>query len=106
MSAGMSNENHIERALRRGAAMADLEGDPAAGAARRVVERAAAQGLADVTYAPVEAPLGDLLLAATDRGLLRVAFPEEDVDSVLERIARRLSPRIIEAPAGLDRVRR
>ncbi|HEV7585736.1 MAG TPA: methylated-DNA--[protein]-cysteine S-methyltransferase, partial [Solirubrobacteraceae bacterium] len=33
-------------------------------------------------------------------------FPEEDADSVLERISRRLSPRIVEAPARRDRVRR
>jgi methylated-DNA-[protein]-cysteine S-methyltransferase len=35
-----------------------------------------------------------------------VAFPEQDVDEVLERLARRLSPRIVEARRPLDEVRR
>jgi methylated-DNA-[protein]-cysteine S-methyltransferase len=79
---------------------------PAAEAARRLVERASAEGLADVSYTGAESPFGTLLVASTKRGLVRVAFPEEDVDSVLERIARRLSPRIVEARAALDPVRR
>jgi methylated-DNA-[protein]-cysteine S-methyltransferase len=107
MSARTTNENHVvERALRRGAPSADRHEERAAEAARRVVQRAADEGLADVVYAPVESPFGELLLAATGRGLVRVAFPEEDTDSVLERISRRVSPRIVEAPARLERARR
>jgi methylated-DNA-[protein]-cysteine S-methyltransferase len=75
-------------------------------AAARFAERAAAEGLADVTYAPVDSPFGPLLVAATGRGLLRLAFPEEQPDAVLERIAQRVSPRILEARAPLDAVRR
>jgi methylated-DNA-[protein]-cysteine S-methyltransferase len=102
-----SNQNHtIETALRRGTPSTGADGSAAAEAARRVAEHAAAEGLADVTYAPVESPFGELLLAATSRGLVRVAFPEEDVDSVLERIAGRLSPRIVEAPSRFERARR
>jgi methylated-DNA-[protein]-cysteine S-methyltransferase len=78
----------------------------AARAAARLVERAADEGLSDVSYAPADSPLGRLLIAATRRGLVRLAFPEEDVDTVLERLARRISPRIVEAPAPLDSVRR
>ncbi len=37
---------------------------------------------------------------------MRLAFPEEDLDAVLEGLARRISPRIVEAPASLDGVRR
>jgi methylated-DNA-[protein]-cysteine S-methyltransferase len=95
----------VERSLRLGIRSPRGDAD-AAQAARRFAERAAAEGLADVAYAPVESPFGELLLAATGLGLLRVAFPEEDVDSVLERISRRLSPRIVEAPARLERARR
>jgi methylated-DNA-[protein]-cysteine S-methyltransferase len=106
MSAGMQSENHtVERALRKGAAPAQSE-DRAAEAARRVARRAAEEGLADVVYAPVSSPFGELLLATTQRGLVRLAFPEENVDSVLERIARRVSPRIVEAPARLESARR
>jgi methylated-DNA-[protein]-cysteine S-methyltransferase len=78
----------------------------AAEAARRLVERAAAEGLADVSYTAVDSPFGTLHVAATKRGLVRVAFPEEELDSLLERLALRLSPRIVEARAPLDPVRR
>jgi methylated-DNA-[protein]-cysteine S-methyltransferase len=106
MNAGMQSENHtVERALRQGAAPAQSE-DRAAEAARRVARRAAEEGLADVVYAPVSSPFGELLLATTQRGLVRLAFPEENFDSVLERIARRVSPRIVEAPARLESARR
>ena len=75
-------------------------------AAQRVAARIAAAGLADVTYTQVDSPLGALLLAATKRGLVRVAFAEEDVDAVLERLAGRISPRIIEASAPFEPARR
>jgi methylated-DNA-[protein]-cysteine S-methyltransferase len=78
----------------------------AAEAARRLAARAAAEGLADVSYTTADSPFGTLLLAATGRGLVRVAFPEEDPDYVLERLARRISPRIVETPAPLEEVRR
>jgi methylated-DNA-[protein]-cysteine S-methyltransferase len=78
----------------------------AAQAARRLTARMAAEGLADVSYGTVDSPFGPLLAAASTRGLVRLAFPEEDVDSVLERLANRVSPRIVQAPAPLDPVRR
>jgi methylated-DNA-[protein]-cysteine S-methyltransferase len=78
----------------------------AAAAAHRLKERIANEGLADVSYAPIDSPFGRLLLAATKRGLVRVAFPEEGTDSVLERLAGRISPRIVEASGALDGVRR
>jgi methylated-DNA-[protein]-cysteine S-methyltransferase len=81
-------------------------GREAADAARRLSRRVAAEGLADVSYTPVDSPFGTLLLAATKRGLVRLAFPEQDIDSVLEGLARQISPRIVEAPAPLDEVRR
>jgi methylated-DNA-[protein]-cysteine S-methyltransferase len=98
----LNRTTQIETALGRGA---PSEG-AASEAARRLAARAAAEGLADVSYAGVDSPFGTLLLAATRRGLVRVAFPEEDVDSVLERLSRRISPRIVETPAPLDPVRR
>jgi methylated-DNA-[protein]-cysteine S-methyltransferase len=94
----------IEQALRGqspGASQA-----AAAAAARRFSERVAMDGLADISYAPVDSPFGPLLLAATKRGLARVAFPEEDVDSVLGGLAARISPRIVEASPPLDAIRR
>jgi len=112
----MSNRENtaIEDALRRGApngpgAMPEdgaSEREAAAAAARRVSDRAAAEGLADVSYSPVDSPFGPLLGAVTRRGLVRLAFPEEDLDTTLEGLARRLSPRIVETPARLDPLRR
>ena len=78
----------------------------AAGAARRLGERIAAQGLADVSYASIDSPFGALLVASTRRGLVRLAFPEEEIDVVLERLSRELSPRIVEAHGQLERERR
>jgi methylated-DNA-[protein]-cysteine S-methyltransferase len=107
MSTRTTDENSmVERALRRGAAVRNPGNDPAAEAARRLAKRAAKEGLADVVYTPVDSPFGELLLAATGRGLLRLAFPEENVDSVLERISQRVSPRIVEAPGELEQARR
>ncbi len=101
----------LEEALRQGGsgergASARSSSTSAASAAQRLSARIAAEGLADVTYAPADSPFGPLLLAATSRGLVRVAFPEEDVDSVLAGLARRISPRIVESSAPLDSVQR
>jgi methylated-DNA-[protein]-cysteine S-methyltransferase len=96
----------MEKTLRRSARSGRGDGREAAEAARLVSARAAAEGLADISYAPVDSPFGTLHAAVTKRGLVRLAFPEESVDTVLERLARRLSPRIVEAPASLDPVRR
>lgn len=56
----------------------------------------------DIAYRTLDTPVGSLLLAATDQGLLRVAFPAQGHDSVLEQLAARVSPRILHAPARLD----
>jgi methylated-DNA-[protein]-cysteine S-methyltransferase len=103
----------IERALRSGApcgqgangAGSDPGGEASA-AAERLSGRISRERLADVSYAPVDSPFGTLLLAATKRGLVRIAFPEENADSVLERLAARISPRILEASAPLKEARR
>lgn len=94
--------NEIEALLRRGPSGTAEAQD----AARRLAERAAGEGAADVAYAPLDTPVGRLLVAATSRGLVRIAFPEEGEDAVLERLAARVSPRIVEAPGRLDAERR
>src|SRR3954451_83365 len=75
--------------------------------AERFAERATAEGIADVAYAHADSPLGPLLLAATPRGLACVSYSEfRDEEQTLERLASRLSPRVVEAPARLDDIRR
>jgi methylated-DNA-[protein]-cysteine S-methyltransferase len=65
---------------------------------------AAGAGLLDVAYATLDSPVGKLLLAATARGLVRVAYLDDGEDAVLEALAARVSPRVIAAP--LDDLRR
>ena len=80
--------------------------DPADAAA--AAARFAVTAPADVTYALVDSPVGTLLAAATERGLACLSYSDHDggVDAVLDRLAAKLSPRILEAPARLDDVRR
>jgi methylated-DNA-[protein]-cysteine S-methyltransferase len=79
----------------------------AAGAARRFLARVSSEGATDIAYGPVDSPFGTLLAASTGKGLVKLAFPEESADSVLDRLAARISPRIVEAsPAALDPLRR
>jgi methylated-DNA-[protein]-cysteine S-methyltransferase len=69
--------------------------------------RAHAEGLLDVAYSSVDSPLGPLVVAATERGLVRVSYSQfRGEHEVLEELARRVSPRVLEAPARLDPVRR
>lgn len=68
----------------------------------RLVAAAATAGVLDVAYRILDTPVGPLLLAATEQGLVRVAFASEDHDAVLARLAERISPRILHAPARLD----
>jgi methylated-DNA-[protein]-cysteine S-methyltransferase len=67
-----------------------------------------AQGsdLLDIAYRTVDSAVGPLLLAATPRGLVRVAFANEDRDGVLLALSSQISPRMLEAPVRLDPVAR
>ncbi|HET9161909.1 MAG TPA: methylated-DNA--[protein]-cysteine S-methyltransferase [Solirubrobacterales bacterium] len=71
-----------------------------------LVDRAAEEGLLDVAYASVDSPYGRLLVATTPHGLVKVSLPNHDAEQTLEDLAARISPRLLEAPARLDDVRR
>jgi methylated-DNA-[protein]-cysteine S-methyltransferase len=62
---------------------------------------AEAEGLLDVAYMTIDSPVGPLLLAATPRGLVRVAYDIEDHDRVLDILTQRISPRVLRAPKRL-----
>jgi methylated-DNA-[protein]-cysteine S-methyltransferase len=95
----------LEAALRGSAVALPAEADPELD--RVLAERAAAEDLLDVAYATVDSPLGPLVVAATPRGLVRIAYTESRSDAtVLEDLARNVSPRVLEAPARVDEVRR
>ena len=72
----------------------------------RLAAKANEEGLLDVAYATVDTPLGTGLVAATPKGLVRVALPNEEVENVLARLARDVSPRVLEFPGRLDEARR
>jgi methylated-DNA-[protein]-cysteine S-methyltransferase len=80
--------------------------EPAALAALHatLARRAEEEGLLDVAYRTLDTPVGRLLVAATPAGVVRLAFETEDADSVLTELATQVSPRVLQAPARLDRV--
>jgi methylated-DNA-[protein]-cysteine S-methyltransferase len=86
----------------------DLDPGAAAALAARTAARAAAEGIAEIAYATVDSPVGRLVAVATPRGLARIAYELENggLDSILDDVALRLSPAIVEAPAQLDAIRR
>lgn len=69
---------------------------------RRLEDATEREGILDLAYTTIDTPIGSLLLAATEQGLVRVAFEREGFDSVLESLATRISPRILHAPKRLD----
>lgn len=68
----------------------------------RLVEAATTDRMLDVAYMTVDSPLGPLLLAATETGVVRLAYEREDHDQVLQSLALTVSPRVLHAPGRLD----
>jgi methylated-DNA-[protein]-cysteine S-methyltransferase len=98
----MDSMNDIDTALRK--SLPDAA-PPALDSA--LAERAVAEGLLDVAYATLDSPLGALLVAGTPRGLVRLAYTDWHAeDEVLQDLAHRVSPRVMQAPARLDDARR
>jgi methylated-DNA-[protein]-cysteine S-methyltransferase len=101
----MGSMSKLEKALSR-AAHADIS-EAAGAAAGRLAEQAVSDGLLDVAYTTVESPVGPVLVAATPRGLVRISFCSHyDPDDVLHELSNRISPRVVEAPAYFDAVRK
>ncbi|WP_020142520.1 methylated-DNA--[protein]-cysteine S-methyltransferase [Terracoccus sp. 273MFTsu3.1] len=83
--------------------------EPTTGEAERLaalhallVDRASAEAAVDVTYRRLDSPVGSLLLAATDLGVVRVAFETEDHDRVLESLGSSVGSRILRGGDRLD----
>jgi methylated-DNA-[protein]-cysteine S-methyltransferase len=70
----------------------------------RLEAAAVGESAPDVHYRTVDSPLGPLLLAATEEGVVRVAFEREGLDAVLQSLADRLGPRVLRTPGRLDAV--
>jgi methylated-DNA-[protein]-cysteine S-methyltransferase len=86
----------------------DLQPGHGAALAARTAARAAGEGVAPVAYATIDSPMGGLIAVTTARGLVRLAYevPNGGLDAVLDDVAARLSPAIVEAPARLEDLRR
>jgi methylated-DNA-[protein]-cysteine S-methyltransferase len=82
------------------------EADTVARLHDRLAAAADVDRLLDVAYRTVDSPVGTLLLAATDQGLVRIAYQLENHDQVLQALSERVSPRILYAPRRLDQVAR
>ncbi len=72
----------------------------------RLANDAQTIGVLDIAYRTIDSPLGALLLAATDHGLVRVAYAIENHDRVLDTLATKISARLLRAPARLDEAAR
>lgn len=72
---------------------------------RRFRESAATLGLIDVGFDVIDSPIGDLLVAASDRGLASIWF-DPDPDDDLERLARIGGPRVLRSPRAVADARR
>jgi methylated-DNA-[protein]-cysteine S-methyltransferase len=77
-----------------------------AGLSAWLAERAGEEGILDLAYCRIDSPLGELLAVATPEGLVKLGYPDVPADDQLEVLATTLSPRLLEAPARHDRLRR
>jgi methylated-DNA-[protein]-cysteine S-methyltransferase len=99
--------NDLQRLLAGAADQATDAADPAMERLRAAVaSRAQEQNLLDIAYRTVDTPVGQLLIAATPLGLIRVAYTRQDHKAVLTALAEQVSPRVLFAPAKLDEAAR
>ncbi len=105
-SASGADEPRAGRALSRRLAAGPPDAATVAGPPALDVLRLHGEGLVDVAYGTVDSPLGELLVAVTEAGLVRLSWVADGTGPVLEMLARTVSPRVLEAPSRTDRVRR
>lgn len=88
--------------------MTDFPTVPATGATvltrlhERLEGRAVGDDAPDVHYRTVDSPVGRMLVAATEAGVVRVAFEREGEDAVLQALADRVGPAVLRTPGRLD----
>lgn len=97
--------SEVDRQLRN-AVRESRHGGPSQRALDELALRAAREGLVDVAYGQADSPFGPLTVAATERGLVLLAYPELEVEDVLDRLASEVSPRVLELPTRIDPIRR
>jgi methylated-DNA-[protein]-cysteine S-methyltransferase len=100
---GATLEEARIRSLIRAASPTDVN---AAELAAALAARAEREGLIEVAYSTVDSPVGSLMVAATDAGLVRLGLAGTDHQAMLEQLATAIGPRVIETPARFDPLRR
>ena len=97
--------NEIDRQL-RAAVRESRHGGPSQDVLDALAAEAERAGLIDVAYGQADSPFGPLTVATTDAGLILLAYPELELDGLLERLAAAVSPRVLAAPRRVDPIRR
>ena len=67
----------------------------------RLASAAVQEGLADAVYTTLSTPLGRLLVAQGQRGVLRIAWEDEPEDATLAGVAAGVGPRIVRSDREL-----
>jgi len=93
----------VGEVLRKGARVG---AEDSAALTRRFAEHAHREGLVEIAYGTVDSPVGEMLVAGTREGLVRLGLPRESFDEVLSGLSARVSPRIVELPRAVDEARR
>jgi methylated-DNA-[protein]-cysteine S-methyltransferase len=75
-------------------------------ASDRLREAALDEGLVDVALGMLDGPVGEIQVAVTPRGLVYIAYDDEDRDTLVTRYVRELSPRVLRSARATDAVRR
>ena len=70
---------------------------------RRFRDAAQREGLVDVAYDLADSPVGELLVAVTDRGLCRIAYRP---DAALDELTADFGARVLRIPSRVERVLR
>ncbi|MGB6424716.1 MAG: methylated-DNA--[protein]-cysteine S-methyltransferase [Solirubrobacterales bacterium] len=91
------------RSVIRAASPTDVDAPELAAA---LAARADREGLIEVAYSSVDSPVGTLMVAATDAGLVRLGLAGTDHGLMLEQLAGTVGPRVIETSARFDPLRR
>jgi methylated-DNA-[protein]-cysteine S-methyltransferase len=68
-------------------------------------DRAAAEGILDVAYDLTDSPVGELLVAATERGICRISFDPEP-ERAIEELAKTHGVRVLRSAGPLQQLRR
>jgi methylated-DNA-[protein]-cysteine S-methyltransferase len=101
-SSARLSEERIRRSLRDGQG----PGPDPAELGPALAARAEAEGLVEVAYAELDSPVGTLLAAATEAGVVRIAWAGTDHERIVGELASAIGPRVLEVPARFEGLRR